>query len=345
MKRREDGRWQKGVTLPNGKLKIIYSTASSERMAIKDFNEQLMNLKIELKNKSLFENIAKEWADENFPKMHYNTLKVYRTGYAAAIDFFSGQAIQDIKTKDVRKYLNGLTNKGYALKTVKNRMLVLGLIFKHAVLNEYIEYDVCSPVKIPKNLPKAKRQSASKEDERAICENTNSLCGVLAFLYLTTGCRRGEALALTPQDVDVPHKLISVTKTMEWEGNVPHIKNSPKTASGIRQIPINDKLIFLLTPYMKQKHLFQNEKGEMITNIQFTRMWKKYQTETGITCTPHQLRHSYATLLFDADIDVKTAQTWLGHADINTTLGIYTHLSDLKQSESVKKLNDFLTKF
>ena len=51
------------------------------------------------------------------------------------------------------------------------------------------------------------------------------------------------------------------------------------------------------------------------------------------------LRHSYATMLYDAGVDIKTAQRYLGHADIQTTLKIYTHLSEQKQAQSLEALN------
>ena len=50
MKRREDGRFQKRVTLPDGTVKYLYSNASNERLAVKDFNEQMLNLEIKEKN-------------------------------------------------------------------------------------------------------------------------------------------------------------------------------------------------------------------------------------------------------------------------------------------------------
>ena len=97
---------------------------------------------------------------------------------------------------------------------------------------------------------------------------------------------------------------------------------------------------------MNQPYIFLNEKGKLFGDSHITKMWNRYKKEIGIICTPHELRHSYATILFDAGIDVKTAQTWLGHADINTTLNIYTHLSDRKKEESFRKLSDyFLTTF
>ena len=59
--------------------------------------------------------------------------------------------------------------------------------------------------------------------------------------------------------------------------------------------------------------------------------------------TAHQLRHSYATMLYDADVDVKTAQKLLGHADFSVTMKIYTNLSTEKERAGIEKLNQHVT--
>ena len=58
--------------------------------------------------------------------------------------------------------------------------------------------------------------------------------------------------------------------------------------------------------------------------------------------TAHQLRHTYATMLYDAGVDTKSAQKLMGHASIEMTLKIYTHLSQRKKADSIGKLNEFL---
>ena len=60
------------------------------------------------------------------------------------------------------------------------------------------------------------------------------------------------------------------------------------------------------------------------------------------TFTPHCLRHTYATMLYDAGVDVLTAKEFLGHSDIKTTLSIYTHLSAEKSQSDIGKLNKYL---
>lgn len=61
------------------------------------------------------------------------------------------------------------------------------------------------------------------------------------------------------------------------------------------------------------------------------------------TFTPHQLRHTYITMLYLAGVDVLTAKEQAGHADIATTLGIYTHLDKQHKLRNLDKLNQFLS--
>ena len=70
MKKRSDGRYCKKVTLPNGKQKYLYSSASSEREANKDFNKQMLALDTEEKEKSKFCKVSDAWAAEHFPKLN-----------------------------------------------------------------------------------------------------------------------------------------------------------------------------------------------------------------------------------------------------------------------------------
>ena len=89
----------------------------------------------------------------------------------------------------------------------------------------------------------------------------------------------------------------------------------------------------------------------MMTNTAWTTSWNSYMHYLNIQAggrdasrsnpkvvamdrfTAHQLRHTYATMLYDAGVDVKTAQDFLGHADPTVTMNIYTHLSSQKKGE------------
>ena len=72
--------------------------------------------------------------------------------------------------------------------------------------------------------------------------------------------------------------------------------------------------------------------------IHMLEMLAKFRNEGMDRFTAHQLRHTYATMLYDAGVDVKTAQDFLGHADPTVTMNIYTHLSSQKKESAIQAL-------
>lgn len=345
MKKRSDGRYQKRITLPNGKTKVLYSNAKNEREAIKDFNRQMLMLEEEHKKSLNFDNVAKAWANERFEKVQNNTLKQYIPCKNEAVNYFGDTPISEISINQIKAYLTHLEDRGLAKKTIKERYAILKQIFNYAYELEYIEKNPCLTVrlKFSKDMQTNKRESATAEEEKKIINAPNDIpFAFFAKFLLFTGCRRGEAFAITPNDIDLQNKAVTICKTVEWLGNKPQIKEQPKTFAGNREIPLPEMLIDELQKREKQNYIFQNEKGKLYDNSQITRGWDSLKTVLDIKCTPHQLRHSYATMLFDAGIDVKTAQKWLGHSDIKTTLDTYTHLSELRKAQSTEKWVKFL---
>lgn len=326
----------------NDKRISFYSSADTEKQAIKEIEKQMITYQEKKERGLFFSEVAEEWEIEHFPTLQHNTLKQYKPALKQVTEYFDGYRIDEIQPFHINALINSLAKKQYAYKTVKSRLLVVSLIMKYAIINQYITANPCQYIRIPKHLPKTKRSAATDSDAFAIRNNIDKPFGLFAYFLLMTGCRRGEALALTPNDIDFKNKTVSINKTVEWIGSKPNIKNSPKTDAGNRQIPLTDNLITLLKPLRKQAFLFPNEKGELMNNSQVTRAWNDYKQATGIEVTPHQLRHSYQTMLFDAGIDIKTAQKWLGHSDIKTTLDVYTHLSDTRLNNSTEKLNEYV---
>ena len=94
-------------------------------------------------------------------------------------------------------------------------------------------------------------------------------------------------------------------------------------------MPLVDKLLEKITPGTGL--VFPGDSGYM-TNGMFERHWRHYTKASGVACTPHQLRHAYATMLYEAGdkVSMEDAQYLLGHAQIQTTKDIYTHIRDAK---------------
>lgn len=224
-------------------------------------------------------------------------------------------------------------------------MSIIKQVFEYAVVLIEIDSNPVISVKISKGLKKEKRDMITPEQIEIIKNNADyPLFGLFAFFLLYTGCRRGEALALQWGDIDLKAKLITISKSAYYNSNSAKIK-APKTQAGNREIIIIDALSKKLTgKHKKTDYVFSLTQGkEPLKESQATKGWKKYCKDVGLeNVTPHMLRHTYASILYEAGIDVKSAQDLLGHADISTTQNIYTHITKTKKEETANKLNSHL---
>lgn len=338
MKRRPDGRWQKRIKLPNGKSKLIYSSAKTEKMAIQDFNAQMLNLNKENENLTLLETLAEEWEREHFPEIGYNTACKYSGCLKKIKTFFDGMQISKITPADVDLFLKDLKKKGYAKDTVSINKSVLSQIFDFAIYNRIITTNPCSAVAVPKGLRQERREAATPEEVKIILKSVDKHFGLYAFMAVLTGMRREELLALTDKDFDFEKREISVNKAVIFKHNQPEIVIT-KTEKSNRKVFMPEALI----PHIKDKkgYIFGNGEKPM-SETAFRRAYDRYRRETGLKVTSHQLRHSYATMLYDAEVDVKTAQSQLGHSKASTTQDIYTHIWQKRQSEQMNKIEEYI---
>lgn len=340
LKRRADGRFQKKVTLPDGTVKYLYSSAANERLANKDFNEQLMSIELKTKKKSLFTVIADEWNTEYRERISdINYRKNTSAAYNRIVEYFEGYYIEEMTAPVINKFIRHLALLKFGKKTVANHHSILNMIFKFAILNGKIDYNPMQDVPIPTNLSQKKRSLPSDKELETVNANYEGFA-FLPYFLLNTGLRMSEALALTYSDIDFEKKLITVNKHLLHDNNKPIIESRTKTESSQRAVILLDRVADKLSR-TKKGLIFCNEDGFPYTAKQIRCRWESYQKEHNLTLTAHQLRHGYATMLFEAGIDEKDAQELMGHSDINTTRSIYTHIRNKRKSETAKKLNEY----
>jgi integrase len=345
MKQRADGRWVRVVTV-NGKRHSFYSNADTESKADKDIRKQMLDFSGEVKRGELFENVAREWEKTSYEELAYGTVKAYKPAVAGLIERFGGMPCSSITSNDIASYFNGLIKKGYSKKILDRQRSVFNMIMKHGSNENGKKVNLVPKLSIPKNLkPKVSKLMTLKERDTIIANKNNGYWGFFAYFVMTTGCRRGEAFALTYNDVDFDKKLLSIHKTVEHHGNMGVIKDHTKTDSGMREVPLTDDIISTLAEKMTAPSdlIFPDPiSGGIITNDRITRGWDQFKKEIGVNSTLHKLRHAYATYLYDANVDLKTAQYLLGHADMQTTYKIYTHLSEERKTHVTDDLRNKL---
>ena len=154
------------------------------------------------------------------------------------------------------------------------------------------------------------------------------------------GLRRGEALALEYSDIDRAAGVIHITKSVEFIGNTPQIK-APKTAAGYRDTVLLDILADAI-PLEESGLLFPGTDGKLMTKTQYRKRWARYCAAIGQDLTAHQLRHGFATILFEAGVQDKDAQELLGHSSIVVTKDIYTHIRQARRAGVNSVLNAYI---
>ena len=339
MKQRADGRWAKTITV-NGKKKFFYSLAKTEKGATIDINKQIAEYTIEQSDKCPFSKISGDWMNYHCNKIPYTTWKkCYRSSYNDVQSYFGDIAISDITAPECNKFLQTFIAKEYSQKKISTLKTVVSMIFDYAVINGITKYNPIKNIKLPAGLPKKPRKMPTDYEIEIIKENYTGF-SFLPYFLLYSGLRISEALALTYEDIDFDNKIIIVNKKLIHDDNTPIIINQTKTAAGTRDVILLDRLAEKLSQN-KQGHVFTNNIGELYTKRQIQCEWNRWKKQHNITVSAHQLRHAYATLLYEAGIDVKTAQGLLGHADIHMTMDIYADIRT-KQLDSARKiLNNF----
>lgn len=307
-----------------------------------------------------------------FSPSYYKACEAHLQYFA---DTLGNVAIGKIKPLDVQNLINKLeisnptTGNPSSKRTLKDYLQKLSSVFEFAIDNRVIDYNPCRKIEISRTAPKDERRALTAEEMRRV-EEFHHRAQLPAMLMLYSGLRRGEASALLWSDIDLKEKTITVNKSIDFSNNSLKL---PKTKAGIRTVHIPQKLVdYLKTVKHHSIYVIETASGKPMTATAWRSLWNSYMTDMNIEYgyggvnpftgkkitkhspaklpmvidefTPHCLRHTFCTLLYEAGIDVLVAQNQMGHTDVKTTLGIYTHLNKIHEENSMSKLDDFLNK-
>lgn len=290
-----------------------------------------------------------------------------RKRYAAVLKNHLNPAIGPVKLRDLKPLhlkgiINALATKGYSEKTIAEIKQTAAQILDAAVENDYLHRNVFAKASIPKTGAEEREPIGQKERDLILSACKGHKMGVPALILLYTGIRKGELLALTWEDVDLEGEWLTVNKAVWFDNNRVSVK-TPKSKAGTRMVPIPKRIIPILAQAKaaaKSTLVCPSAQGTIMTHAAYNSAWKGYlhylnlaaggrdrsrsnpKVQAMTPFTAHQLRHTYATMLYDAGVDVKSAQKFLGHADLQVTLKIYTHLSEGKELAAVDSINSYL---
>lgn len=277
--------------------------------------------------------------------------------------------LTEITALMIRSLINDLDKAGYGYVT-KNKVRIMLLdIFDKALMDNFVIRNPAKGIKVVRDEKKEIRV-LSREEQIDFFE-----CAAGTFYYnlfvvaVETGLRPGELYALTLEDIDFAKKEIRVNKTLVYQkfegdqGKTYHL-GPPKTKSSNRIVPITKRCETALQKQIRQREVTMNKpnikpmKGlknilfpsslgtplnattysDTIGRIVDTINMMKDPLEQIEKFSGHCFRHTFATRCFEAGVQPKTVQAYLGHASLQMTMDLYTLITDEFKQEEIEKL-------
>ena len=309
-------------------------------------------------SKPTFEEVANLWLESYETTVKPTTYQNTRKYLNILIkDYFSDIRIESISVSMMQQIVLKLSKRYTAYSLY---LSVVNRVFKFAISLGIVQTNPVDRIIRPKQQPpKSEKIALTKEELNQFLtlakEHARPVLYAAWHTLAYTGLRKGELLGLEWSDIDLDNKVISVQHDLVMANGKYRIQ-SPKTRKSIRKITIDDTTASVLKSWkLEQKKLFfkngvknsnivfSGSSGEYLDKSHFRVSLKKFLKRYDLPAiTVHGLRHTHASLLFEAGVEPKTISDRLGHANIQTTLDMYTHLNDNQRSDVADRLLKFL---
>ena len=332
-----NGKWQftEGYKDKEGKYRRITvikpnKTRASEKEAYEELQEKIrekLEDKVELRTIGFYK---QEFLEIKKNTVSINTLASYKSILKLLDDDIN---ISDITKLEYEKKLNQYreTYSPQHIKLIKN---IFNIFFKFIKSYYVPTFDINLEFTLSKEDKFEEKQKIKYIETNKIQEVleliTHPITKDFVTVQLLTGLRAGELLAVTSKDIDIKNKTLSVNKTKHASG----IFTSPKTLSSIRTIEINDRTLEILMRYTSSSETIFN------TTVQTLNHNLK-----NVKLSTHMFRHTHVALLVEAGVPIKVISERLGHSKIDTTLDIYTHVTENMKLDLRTKLNNLCADF
>lgn len=291
-----------------------------------------------------FQNLYEIYMEDMAARLKQSTLLTKKAVLQTHIlPFFGSKPINEIKASDVRRWQAKLISSpnNYSQTYLKKINTELNSIINYAKRFYDLNTNPCGKAG---TIGKAKAEEMDywTYDEYIAFRKgvkDKSLSYICFEVLYWTGMREGELLALSPADIDLDNKTISINRTYQRiEGK--DVFTSPKTRKSKRKIPIPDFLCQELSDYIQSRYMLDaDERLFPVTKSYLSHEMIRGCKNTGVKkIRIHDIRHSHASLLINQGCDALMLADRLGHEKVSTTLNTYSHLFPHKQQELVHSL-------
>jgi integrase len=305
------------------------------------------------------------WLDEQarFGNLRPGTVSWYKTGARRLVTEIGRIKLANVSKGELRGMLARRIDAGDSHSILRQLRSTTRSVLSLAIERDILTEDP-SGFMTGRNAPRPLRRPAntvkswSGSEAQAFLQHVEGdPLEALWVLLLGSGLRRGEALALRWDDVDLKDRTVSVSRSLGQLDGVPTM-SYPKTENSTRVITVGRSVIETLQAHRRrqsQERLaadsWQNDEGLIFTTPTggrlrpdfATRRLKKLVSEAGLPwITVHGLRHTMASIALQNGTDIATVSERLGHADTSITARIYLHGSTESDREAADVLDEAL---
>ena len=278
------------------------------------------------------------------------------------VPFIGTKLLQRLSAEEIESWHAKLLTEGrhdgtggVATRTVRDAHRILAKALREALQHGLVLRNVCAVQRPPKVVSGEMHILTPEQvaDFAALLDGHEF--AAVAVTALFTGMRRGELLGLDWGNVDLDAKLIKVCKSLEETDEEGLQFKPPKTKASIRDITLPDIVIETLQAHRKRllerrlqlglgklgkdDLVFSDWEGSPQWPDRFSARWSELSRKLKLGVSFHELRHTHASQLIDAGVDVVTIAKRLGHASPTITLSIYAHLFRKDDSKAADAIN------
>jgi integrase len=312
---------------------------------------------------SQFNAFIDEWLRAH-PDLKESTVEHYRQ----MMDLYvrpklGGAMLARIVADNIQTLYDDLRAEGIGAASIALVHTLLRSVFKLAMLRKRIRENPMDGVKSPRGKRLTQEQRRRREAKVMTPEQAQAFLvaaaatrfGALFGLAFHTGCRPGELLAVTWDDLDANSKTLRVWRNIKWRAGGKWYLDDPKTDSSRRVLRLDVGTVELLAGHRRRQleermragkawrghdFVFCDEIGEPYSQNRLWYYCKKILREAGLpdTFTPYSARYSSATWMIEQGVSAKTAAGRLGHGDVSTTMKYYVHSTEGMDEGAVETL-------
>ena len=342
-KKQKNGLYRTAIRLGydlNGKPIQKYFSAQT----IKELEQKIFEAKANLANgmvvsdATTFGDYAQKWLIVYKANKSIYTRNMYKSKLTY-MDSIKNTPLKKVNRLMIQKIIN---ENAEHPRTCELILITFKQIFKSAIGDGLVNKSPCTEIEMPRHVPLEKRALTSEEKRMLRSAVLLPEERLLLLVLYGTGCRPGEALALTKSDFDWKKGTVNINKSAQFDNSKFYKISVPKTNASIRSVIVSESILRglrRLIDKIPNERIFADSKGDMCVKTHYDHVFECILKKAGLTgsgITMYTLRHNFATECYYAGVSLKECMRQMGHASIKMVMEVYAHLDEQKESTRSK---------